>query len=114
MACVPRFGVVVCLVLAACGGEPRPARPRPETVPLAALAHQDPGADTSTHPVLWRSSSTAREPDDHGPAWLGCLRLAACDAGGACERERDRDASALVIAAAVAVIARRRRRASRG
>ncbi|HEY5948450.1 MAG TPA: hypothetical protein VIV40_23295 [Kofleriaceae bacterium] len=81
--------------------------PDPDRMPAAVLDKQDPGADTSKHPVLSKTSAHYSDPSDgrYNPA-LGCLRLLACDSGG-----RGGDASGLLIVVA-ALVATRRRRAS--
>jgi hypothetical protein len=97
------------ILLAACtingrGPDPvtKPPPPDPDRMPTAVLDKQDPGADTSNHPVLSRTSAHAIDNDGY---LAGCLRLLACDSGGG-----GRDASGLLIVFAALAATRRRNR----
>lgn len=101
------------LLVASCtlnGGGPAPVTARPpadpDRMPSDVLDKQDPGADTSKNPVLWRSESHYVDPD--GPASrmtqaLSC-GMVRCSTGG------DGDWTANLIVLAVLASTRRRYR----
>jgi hypothetical protein len=76
-------------------------------MPSVVLDHQDPAADTSRHPVLWKSSAV----NDKGPWWPLCVLppfwpACMCDASG----DNRRDAGGAVLIGAIALSLRRRRK----
>jgi len=87
----------------------RPPPADPQRMPSAVLDHQDPGADTSKHPVLTRTEAHYSDPLDSTNGcmrWLG-LGLFRCAAGG------DGDSGGLLVIAAVLAATRRRKRRRR-
>ena len=102
---------LLIVLLAGCtlsgrGPDPVTARPPPDPdrMPSAVLDHQDPGADTSQHPVLSRTSTHYTDREHRGVGQLlGCLQMFSCDAGG------DGGAGGALVVLAVVAATRRRR-----